>query len=43
MMFLTFSQDPNIYYYRESKYINNQRKKNQNKKITKAMKRERET
>ena len=35
-MFLTFSKDPNKYYYRESKYINTkkqklkQKKKNQN-------------
>ena len=46
-MFLAFYWDTNIYYYRESKYINNQRNKNQNKKkkkkIRKATKRERGT
>ena len=33
IMFPTFSYDANKYYYRESKYINNTRNKNQNKKI----------
>ena len=46
-MFLAFYWDTNIYFYRESKYINNQRNKNQNKKnkkkIRKATKRERGT
>ena len=33
-MFPTFSYDANKYYYRESKYINNTRNKNQDKKKT---------
>ena len=40
--FLTFSQDPNKYYYRKSQYINTKRNKNQNKRIKITWERERE-
>ena len=41
-MFLTFYWNTNIYYYRESKYINNQRNKNQKKQKSKQKKSEKQ-
>ena len=40
--FLTFSQDPNKYYYRKSQYINTKRNKNQNHMWERERERERE-
>ena len=40
--FLTFSQDPNKYYYRKSPYINTKRNKNQNHMRERERERERE-